>query len=95
MNERGPATALQKMRDAGLSLAACTSFERAWHQAASGHAGLIPENSLAAADGMALERVRGLEGVYVAQVGGEHFHSTRQAQACRPRRRRPRHRRCW
>ena len=50
---------------------------------------------LAAADGMALERVRGLEGVYVAQVGGEHFHSTRQARACRPRRRRPRHRRCW
>ena len=52
MNERGLATALQKMRDAGLSLAACTSFERAWHQAASGHAGLIPESSLAAADGI-------------------------------------------
>ncbi|MEX1009911.1 MAG: UTP--glucose-1-phosphate uridylyltransferase, partial [Chthoniobacterales bacterium] len=52
MNERGLATALQKMRDARLSAAACTSFERAWQQAASGDAGLIPENSLSPADGI-------------------------------------------
>ena len=40
------------MRAAGLSDAACASFERAWRQAASGDAGLIPENSIMPADGI-------------------------------------------
>lgn len=52
MDERGLEAALQKMRGAGLSDAACASFERAWRQAASGAAGLIPEDSIDPADGI-------------------------------------------
>jgi len=52
MNERGLELALRKMRHAGLSDAACASFERAWRQAASGAAGLIPEDSIEPAEGI-------------------------------------------
>jgi UDP-N-acetylglucosamine pyrophosphorylase len=52
MDERGLEAARQKMRGAGLSAAAGTSFERAWRQAASGAAGLMPESELAPADGI-------------------------------------------
>ena len=50
MNESGLETALQKMESAGLSPAARASFTRAWRQAASGDAGLLPENSLEPAE---------------------------------------------
>jgi UDP-N-acetylglucosamine pyrophosphorylase len=50
MDERGLELALRKMQDAGSSPAARASFERAWRQAASGAAGLMPEDSLAPAD---------------------------------------------
>jgi UDP-N-acetylglucosamine pyrophosphorylase len=46
MDERGLEEALRKMREAGLSDAACASFERAWRQAVSGDAGLIPEATI-------------------------------------------------
>lgn len=52
MDERGLEDALRKMRDADLSPAACASFERAWRQAVSGDAGLIPEASIEPADGI-------------------------------------------
>jgi UDP-N-acetylglucosamine pyrophosphorylase len=52
MDEHGLEAALQKMRKAGLSAAACASFERAWRQVASGAAGLIPEDSIDPADGI-------------------------------------------
>jgi len=52
MDERGLEGALQKMREAGLSSAACASFERAWRQAASGEAGLIPEACIEPAGGI-------------------------------------------
>jgi UDP-N-acetylglucosamine pyrophosphorylase len=50
MNESGLESALQKMESAGLSPAARASFTRAWRQAASGDAGLLPENSLEPAE---------------------------------------------
>lgn len=40
------------MRDAGLSGAAVSSFERAWRLAAAGEAGLMPEADLEPADGI-------------------------------------------
>ena len=46
MDERGLEEALRKMREAALSDAACASFERAWRQAVSGDAGLIPEATI-------------------------------------------------
>ena len=46
MNESGLEAALQKMESAGLSPAAVASFTRAWRQAASGKAGLLPEDTL-------------------------------------------------
>jgi UDP-N-acetylglucosamine pyrophosphorylase len=52
MDERGLESALGKMRTAGLSSAACASFERAWRQAASGDAGLIPEGTIDPAEGI-------------------------------------------
>lgn len=52
MNESGLELALGKMRDAGLSDAAVSSFGRAWRQAASGAAGLMPEDDLEPADGI-------------------------------------------
>ena len=52
MNESGLESALQKMESVGLSPAARASFTRAWRQAASGDAGLMPENSLAPAEGV-------------------------------------------
>ena len=39
----GAETALQKMRVAGLPAATVSAFSRAWHLAAAGHAGLLPE----------------------------------------------------
>ena len=50
MNESGLEASLQKMESAGLSAAARASFTRAWRQAASGDAGLLPENSLEPAE---------------------------------------------
>jgi UDP-N-acetylglucosamine pyrophosphorylase len=44
------AQATDKMRAAGLSAAACASFERAWRQAAGGGAGLMPEADLEPVD---------------------------------------------
>jgi len=52
MDERGLQEALEKMRAAGLSGPAVESFRRAWHLAAAGGAGLIPEDMLAPADGL-------------------------------------------
>ena len=52
MEERGLEEALRKMRGANLSSAACASFERAWRQAASGDAGLIPEATIEPAGGI-------------------------------------------
>ena len=52
MNESGLETALQKMESAGLSPAARASFTRAWRQAASGDAGLLPEDTLDPAEGV-------------------------------------------
>lgn len=52
MGEQGLEQALRKMREAGLSPAACASFGRAWRQAASGEAGLIPETAIGPADGI-------------------------------------------
>lgn len=52
MDERGLEEALRKMRGAGLSSAACASFEHAWRQTVSGDAGLIPETTIEAADGI-------------------------------------------
>ena len=52
MDERGLEEALRKMRGADLSSAACASFERAWRQAASGDAGLIPEATIEPAGGI-------------------------------------------
>ena len=52
MDERGLEEALRKMRGAGLSDAACASFERAWRQAVSGDAGLIPEAAIEPAEGI-------------------------------------------
>lgn len=42
--------ALEKMRAAGLSSAACASFERAWRQAAGGGAGMLPEAEIEPVD---------------------------------------------
>jgi UDP-N-acetylglucosamine pyrophosphorylase len=52
MDERGLEAARRKMREAGLSSAACASFERAWRQAVAGEAGLIPEEAIEAAEGI-------------------------------------------
>ena len=52
MDERGLEEALRKMRKANLPAAACASFERAWHQAVSGDAGLIPEATIEPAEGI-------------------------------------------
>ena len=52
MDERGLEGALRKMRQADLSPAACASFERAWRQAATGEAGLIPEGAIEPAEGI-------------------------------------------
>ncbi|MBU3665750.1 MAG: UTP--glucose-1-phosphate uridylyltransferase [Chthoniobacterales bacterium] len=52
MDERGLESALSKMQAAGLSDAARASFSRAWRQAASGAAGLIPEPEILPADGV-------------------------------------------
>ena len=52
MDERGLEEALRKMREADLPAAACASFERAWHQAVSGDAGLIPEATIEPAEGI-------------------------------------------
>jgi UDP-N-acetylglucosamine pyrophosphorylase len=52
VNQRGLDSALSKMRAAGLSPAACTSFEHAWRQASAGVAGLMPEADLKPADGI-------------------------------------------
>ncbi len=52
MDERGLEEVLRKMREASLSSAACASFESAWRQAATGHAGLMAEDSLDPADGI-------------------------------------------
>ncbi len=52
MDERGLEEAVRKMREAGLSGAACASFERAWRQAVSGDAGLIPEAAIEPAEGI-------------------------------------------
>jgi UDP-N-acetylglucosamine pyrophosphorylase len=52
MDERGLEEALRKMREADLSPAACASFERAWRQAVSGDAGLIPEAAIEPAEGI-------------------------------------------
>jgi UDP-N-acetylglucosamine pyrophosphorylase len=52
MDERGLEKALRKMREAELSSAACASFERAWRQAVSADAGLIPEAAIEPADGI-------------------------------------------
>lgn len=46
------ASALGKMREAGLPASAVASFDRAWRQAASGTSGLMPETSLEPADGI-------------------------------------------
>jgi UDP-N-acetylglucosamine pyrophosphorylase len=50
MDERGLEESLRKMREANLSPAACASFERAWRQALSGDAGLIPEAAIEPAE---------------------------------------------
>jgi UDP-N-acetylglucosamine pyrophosphorylase len=52
MDARGLQEALRKMREADLSDAACASFARAWRQAVSGHAGLIPEATIEPAEGI-------------------------------------------
>jgi UTP--glucose-1-phosphate uridylyltransferase len=52
MNESGLESALQKMESVGLSPAARASFTRAWRQAASGDAGLMPEDTLDPAEGV-------------------------------------------
>jgi UDP-N-acetylglucosamine pyrophosphorylase len=52
MDERGLEEALRKMREADLSSAACASFERAWRQAVSGDAGLMPEATIEPAQGI-------------------------------------------
>jgi len=52
MDERGLEEALRKMREAGLSSAACASFGRAWRQAVSGEAGLMPEATIEPAEGI-------------------------------------------
>lgn len=52
MDERGLESALAKMQAGGLSEAARASFARAWRQAATGDAGLIPECELLPADGI-------------------------------------------
>ncbi|MFM8887471.1 MAG: UTP--glucose-1-phosphate uridylyltransferase, partial [Chthoniobacterales bacterium] len=52
MNERGLESALSKMKAAGLSDAVCASFARAWRQAASGQAGLMPEAQIDPAEGI-------------------------------------------
>lgn len=52
MDERGLEESLRKMREAGLSPAACASFERAWRQAVAGEAGLIPEAAIGPAEGI-------------------------------------------
>jgi UDP-N-acetylglucosamine pyrophosphorylase len=52
MDERGLEKALRKMQAAGLSPAAGASFARAWRQAASGQAGLIPEATIEPAEGL-------------------------------------------
>ena len=60
MDERGLQEALGKMRAAGLSGPAQESFRRAWQLAASGDAGLMPEQTLDPADGIpALAEVTG------------------------------------
>ena len=61
MNERRLEQALRKMRGAGLSSAACASFERAWRQAVSGDAGLIPEATIEPAEGIAAMAVATVE----------------------------------
>jgi UDP-N-acetylglucosamine pyrophosphorylase len=48
----GLESALSKMKAAGLSDAVCTSFARAWRQAASGDAGLMPEAEIEPAGGI-------------------------------------------
>lgn len=50
MNHGALESALSKMRAAGLSEAAQASFKRAWHQVASGEAGLMTEAGLEPAD---------------------------------------------
>lgn len=52
MSQSGLDSALSKMQAAGLSAAAQASFHRAWHAAASDHAGLMPEAGLSPADGI-------------------------------------------
>ena len=52
MNESGLESALQKMESVGLSPAARASFTRAWRQAASGDAGLMPEDTLDPTEGV-------------------------------------------
>ena len=52
MNVGSLESALSKMRAAGLSAAACASFANAWRQAASGQAGLMPEDGLDPAGGI-------------------------------------------
>ena len=52
MNESGLESALQKMESVGLSPAARASFTRAWRQAASGDAGLMPEDTIDPAEGV-------------------------------------------
>ena len=52
MDERGLEESLRRMREADLSPAACASFERAWRQAVSGDAGLIPEAAIEPAEGI-------------------------------------------
>jgi UDP-N-acetylglucosamine pyrophosphorylase len=50
MNDHGGLEqSLARMREAGLSAAACASFSRAWRTAAAGGAGLLPESTLDAA----------------------------------------------
>lgn len=52
MNEHGLELALGKMKAAGLTDAAMSGFARAWRQAASGEAGLMPEAGLEPAAGI-------------------------------------------
>lgn len=52
MDERGLEASLTKMQAEGLSEAVRASFARAWRQASSGDAGLIPESDLHPADGI-------------------------------------------